>query len=64
MTEQIERPDFVDDEHLEYLDNLRSSGSINMLGAGGYLRAEFDLDSQTSGEILTYWMNTFGNEHR
>ena len=31
-------------EYFEYLNELRDSGEINMLGAGAYLEAEFDVD--------------------
>ena len=56
------RPDFVTDEHLEYLDGLRESGVTNMFGARAYLLDEFDaLEEKEAGKILTYWMKTFGD---
>jgi len=60
----MSRPDFVTDEHLEYLDDLRESGITNMFGASPYVKAEFDLDDRTARKILTYWMQSFGNEDR
>ena len=36
-----ERPKFITEEHLEYLDELRESGITNMYGARPYLINEF-----------------------
>jgi len=55
----IERPNIVDDEHLEYLDALRESGVTNMYGARPYLMDEFGIESKSAGEILSYWMKSF-----
>jgi len=66
MTAQTkeERPDFITDEHLEFLDDLRESGAPNMFGARPYLIAEFpELQPKQAGEILSYWMKTFGDRH-
>ena len=49
-----ERPEFVTDEHLEYLDELRESGDTNMWGASRYVEEEFDLNHDTAGKILLY----------
>jgi len=57
------RPDFVTDEHLEYLDDLRDSGITNMFGARPYLISEFDLDKNTAKDILSYWMSSFSERH-
>jgi hypothetical protein len=58
--EEEPRPEFVTDEHLEFLDELRESGEINMFGAAPYLSDIFDLSSQDARKVLTYWMQTFG----
>lgn len=59
------RPDYITDEHLEYLDDLRESGDTNMYGATPFLMREFpDLEEKTAGEILVYWMKTFGKPNR
>lgn len=69
------RPEFITDEMLEYLDDLRESGATNMFGAGSYLESEFPelLDGATprsykscpkAAETLRYWMNTFGQPNR
>ena len=55
----IERPKFVRDEHLEFLDDLKTCGVTNMLGAGQYLEAAFGLNGQRAAEILLYWMKSF-----
>lgn len=55
-----ERPVFVIDEHLTYLDKLRKSGITNMYAAAPYLRRAFDLDEKESHEVLGYWMASFG----
>ena len=60
----MERPEIVTDEHLTFLDELRESGATNMFGAGLYLQNEFGLGRNEAGEILNYWMKTFGEEDR
>lgn len=64
---QVEKPDFVDDEtleeYLEYLDELRESGETNMFGARPYLIGAFDLSKDEAGQVLHYWMATFGERH-
>jgi hypothetical protein len=58
-----ERPEFVTDEHLEYLDGLRESGVTNMFGAAPYVADAFDLDIRRAREVLQYWMETFSDRH-
>lgn len=65
MTERTtERPEGLTDEHLEYLDDLRESSVVNMFGARPWLAKAFDLESETAGKYLQYWMMTFGSRHR
>ncbi len=52
----MERPEIVTDDHLEWLDDLREEGSINMFGARPGLAGAFGLDKNESSEILRYWM--------
>ena len=60
-----ERPEFLTDEHLEYLDGLRESGVTNMFGAGAYLREVFDdLKRGQEHKVLAYWMDTFSERHK
>lgn len=59
-----QRPDFVTDEHLEFLDELRSSGVTNMYGAAPYVQKAFKgLGHDKSVRVLTYWMRTFSERH-
>ena len=60
----MSRPENVTDDHLDYLDDLRESGVINMFGAGEYLEEEFSLDKEEAKEILLYWMASFGKDDR
>ena len=58
-----EKPEGVEEEHLEYLDDLRESGATNMFGAGSYVQDTFDLTRQEASTILSYWMETFSDRH-
>ena len=59
-----ERPDFTEEYHLEYLDDLRESGITNMWGAAPYLESEYpELEKQQAREILFYWMDSFSKRH-
>ena len=58
MTE-VEKPEKLIPEHLEYLTELRDSGRTNMFAASPFLAAEFpDLTDREAREIVTYWMRT------
>ena len=69
------RPRQCTDEMLEFLDDLRESGAVNMFGASRDLAEEFpDLINFEVGEfsqrrlepareVLKYWMDTFGERH-
>lgn len=59
----IERPDVVTSEHIEYLDELRESGEVNMGGAGPYIQAVFNTDKRIARIILKYWRDTFPERH-
>ncbi len=61
----MNRPEYVEVDHLVYLDELRESGVTNMLGARPYLMVEFaELESDIAGKIVSYWIKTFGKEKR
>jgi len=64
--EELTRPEKCTDAHLNYLDDLRESGITNMFGAGAYLKQAFcgELTAKEAGDILGYWMDTFGNANR
>lgn len=44
------------EEVFEYLDNLRDSAEINMLGAVPYIQNEFGIEKKEAREILTEWL--------
>ena len=60
----MEKPEMLEDDHLEYLDNLRESGATNMFGAGAYLRDAFNMTRGDASAILSYWMKTFSERHK
>lgn len=60
----MDRPDFVENEHLKYLDELRESGITNMYAARPHLEDEFDIAPKVAGKILSYWMKTFSDRYR
>lgn len=63
--QEVVKPDFVTDEHLGYLDELRESGETNMFGARPYLMSEFPfLTEDEAAATLTYWMKTFGDRQK
>lgn len=55
------KPAALIDQHLEFLDELRASGEINMFGARPYLAEHFALSKSDSAAVLTYWMQTFSD---
>jgi hypothetical protein len=60
----IERPEIVTDDHLEYLDWLREDGATNMYGSRPYLMREFpELNKNDAMTVLQYWMDSFGERH-
>lgn len=63
MSETKTRPEYVTDEHLAFLDNLRESGAMNMFGAAQML-PEYEDDKPLARKILKYWMDTFGQAAR
>ena len=61
----MERPAFIKNEHLEYLDDLRDSGITNMFGARPYLLKEYGyLSKEEAGQVVTYWMKTFSERNK
>jgi len=58
-----DRPEFVEDTQLRFLDELRESGAVNMFGASPYLREMYpELSKAEARQVLGYWMKTFGEE--
>ena len=60
----MERPSVCTDEMLDYLDELRESGEINMFGASITLGEQFGLSRIDARNVLSYWMQTFPREIR
>ncbi len=59
-TKTHEKPANLLPEHLEFLDDLRESGEINMMGAAEPLRNAYpSLSQRESRDILFYWMDNF-----
>lgn len=54
-----ERPEIVNDDHLNYLDDLRESGVTNMFGAGAYVKEHFNVSMADANKIVGWWMQTF-----
>jgi len=60
---KVIRPSFVTDEHLDYLDDLRKSGSVNMFDAAIGIRHQGATLQQTK-EILGYWGASYSERQR
>ena len=60
MTKQkvAELPEFINEQHIAFLEELRDSGRVNMMGAAPYLQNEFHCSSGEAHKILFYWMRT------
>jgi hypothetical protein len=56
---KVKMPDFVTEEHFEYLDEFRELGIANMYGAPVYVEEEFGVSKEESIQIVSYWMKTF-----
>lgn len=54
-----DRPQIVEDEHLEFLDKLRESGITNMFGAPEYVEKAFGLTRREASDAVKYWMESF-----
>lgn len=52
---EVEVPEYVEQDHLRYLDALQESGDINMNGAAPYLAQTFDITRGTAKLVLEYW---------
>jgi hypothetical protein len=56
---EVEKPEYLSEEHLLYLDRLRESGVTNMFGAVPYILLQFpELSEQQAKQVLIYWMKT------
>lgn len=57
------RPEFLEDDYLVYLDELRESGITNMWGAAPYVQREFGLSRSDARVTVLYWMESFELRH-
>jgi len=53
------RSKFIKDEYLDFLYDLRESGTINMFESPSILQSEFGVTKQESFEIFKYWTKHF-----
>lgn len=51
-------------KYFAYLDSLRASGKVNMLGAAPYLAEEFNLSISEARKILYKWIDHFPGRTR
>jgi hypothetical protein len=58
------KPVFVSEDHLKFLDDLRNSGETNMFGAAPFIIDRFGCTKDEARQILSYWMQSFGNPNR
>lgn len=49
-------------EHFVYLDELRESGTINMMGAPRELQYEYEMGKEEARKIFMLWTNQFQAE--
>ena len=48
----------MNDVYFDFLDELRSNGTINMMGAPRELQHEFGIDKTEAREIFGLWTET------
>jgi len=53
----------ITEEHLKFLDKLQQSGVTNMMGAGIYLKAFFNITKEDATTILIHWIKTWSERH-
>ncbi|KKM07857.1 hypothetical protein LCGC14_1729730 [marine sediment metagenome] len=59
-----DRPSWIQDDMLEFLDDLRDSAVTNMYAARPYIMDEYYmLSKQEASELLRYWQKTFAARH-
>lgn len=58
----MDRPEYITNERLEYLDGLRKLGAANTFGIWSLLMRKFpNLTNDEGAKILMYWAGTFLN---
>ena len=46
-------------DQFEYLDDLKFSGAVNMMGTRQYLKQHFLMDDETALLVVSAWMSTY-----
>jgi hypothetical protein len=60
----LEKPEYLKDEHLKYLNELKETKMVPMFGAASTLRLYYDyLTKEQARKILAYWIDTFQERH-
>jgi len=44
-------------EALEYMNELRDSGEVNMLGAGSFIQRDLGLNRNEAKQIVMWWIS-------
>jgi hypothetical protein len=60
---ETQRPTFLKEHHLLFLDDLRESGVTNMYGASPFIQSAYGISREKANAILLYWMKTFSERH-
>jgi hypothetical protein len=45
------------EDALDYLNELRDSGEVNMLGAGAYLQRDLGLNRNEAKQVVMWWIS-------
>ena len=45
------------EDALDYLNELRNSGEVNMLGAGAYLQRDLGLNRNEAKQVVVWWIS-------
>jgi hypothetical protein len=62
-SETSERPEFLTEEHLDFLYELRASGKCNMFESPVHLRTSFpELSKSDSYKVFSWWSENFDQE--
>lgn len=51
------------EEVFQFLDDLRTSGFVNMFGATPYVQGAFGVKKMEARELVMEWMRTFAERH-
>lgn len=59
MDSEQQTYDEIKPEAFEFLEQLRSSGQVNMWGAAPYVAEEFEIDIKMARNLFTEWTKSF-----